>query len=257
MPKIHETAIVDPKSELADDVEVGPFSIIEADVQIGPGSKIHSHVLIAGGARIGTNCEVHHAAVISTVPQDLKFTGEKTTLEIGDNTVIREFCDLNRGTKDRGKTKLGKNCFIMAYTHLAHDCFIGDNVILANSVQMAGHVTVEDYVIIGGLVPIHQFVTIGKHAFIGGGYRIPQDVPPYILAAGEPLGYKGLNVVGLRRRGFPRETINALHSCYRLIYQAKLNRSQAIEAIRSELPLIPEVESVLNFIEKSERGIIR
>lgn len=257
MPKIHPSAIVDSKAELADDVEVGPFSIIEGDVQIGSGSKIHSHVLIANGTRIGDHCTIHHSAVLGTVPQDLKFKGEQTTLEIGDNTVIREFCDLNRGTLDRGKTMIGKDVFLMAYTHIAHDCFLGDNVILANSVQMAGHVTVENFVIIGGLVPIHQFVTIGQHSFIGGGYRVSQDVPPYILAAGEPLGYKGLNIVGLKRRGFSKETIHALHACYRLLYQSKMNKSQALQAIRSEVPSIAEVENVLKFIEASDRGIIR
>lgn len=257
MPKIHPTAIVDSKAELADNVEVGPYTIIEADVQIDSGSKIHSHVLIADGTRIGRNCSVHHSAAIGTVPQDLKFAEEKTTLEIGDNTVIREFCDLNRGTVDRGKTAIGQNVFLMAYTHIAHDCLLGDNVILANSVQMAGHVTVENYVIIGGLVPIHQFVTIGQHAFIGGGYRVSQDVPPYILAAGEPLGFKGLNIVGLKRRGFSKETIHALHAFYRLFYQSKMNRSQALQAIRSEVPLNAEVENVIKFIEGSDRGIIK
>jgi UDP-N-acetylglucosamine acyltransferase len=255
--KIHKTAIVDPRAELASDVEVGPFSIIEGDVHIGEGSKIYSHVLIADGARIGKQCVIHHSAAIATVPQDLKFAGEKTTLEIGDHTVIREFCDLNRGTTNRKKSVIGNHNFIMAYTHVAHDCFLGDNVILANGVQLAGHVTVEDYVIIGGLVPIHQFCSIGKHAFIGGGYRVPQDVPPYILAAGEPMGYKGLNVIGLRRRGFSSETIRALQSCYRLIYQSKLNRSQALQAVRQEVPDIPEVQAVIAFIEASERGIIR
>lgn len=257
MPKIHPTAIVDSKADLDNDVEVGPFTIIEGDVKIAAGSRIHSHVLVAGGARIGCNCAIHHGAVISTQPQDLKFRGEKTTLEIGDNTVIREYADLNRGTADRGKTLIGEGSFIMAYTHVAHDCFIGNYVILANGVQLAGHVTIEDYVILGGLVPVHQFCTIGQHAFIGGGYRVPQDVPPYILAAGEPLGYKGLNITGLKRRGFDKETIRALHTCYRLLYKSNMNRSQALKAIRSEVPSIPEIETVLKFVEKSERGIIR
>lgn len=257
MPKIHPTAIVDSKADLADDVEVGPFSIIEGDVQIDSGSQIHSHVLVAEGARIGRNCSVHHGAVLSTKPQDLKFKGEKTTLEIGDGTVIREYADLNRGTVDRGKTVVGRNSFLMAYTHVAHDCFIGDHVILANGVQLAGHVTIENHVILGGLVPVHQFCTIGQHSFVGGGYRVPQDVPPYILAAGEPLGYKGLNITGLKRRGFDKESIRALHRCYRLLYQSNMNRTQALKAIQSEVPSIPEIEIVLKFIEKSKRGIIR
>lgn len=257
MPKIHPTALVDKKAELADDVEVGSFSIVEGDVRIDSGSRIHSHVLVAEGARIGRNCMMHHGAVISTQPQDLKFEGEKTTLEIGDNTVIREYADLNRGTVDRGKTVIGQQVFIMAYSHVAHDCLIGNHVILANGVQLAGHVTVEDHVILGGLVPVHQFCTIGRHAFVGGGYRVAQDVPPYVLAAGEPLGFKGLNITGLKRRGFEKDAIRALHRLYRLLYQSKMNRSQALQAIQSEVPSIPEVKIVLDFIEKSERGIIR
>ena len=257
MPKLHPTAIVDSGAELADDVEVGPFSIIENNVEIGSGTSIHSHVLIAAGARIGRNCAIHHGAAVGTAPQDLKFKGEPTVLQIGDHTVIREFCDLNRGTVETGKTVIGQNVFLMAYTHVAHDCGVGDHVILANGVQLAGHVNLEEYVIVGGLTPIHQFCTIGAHAFIGGRCRVSQDVPPYILAAGDPLGYKGLNVVGLKRRGFEKSTLDALHTCYRLFYQSKLNRKQALDAIRSEIPSIPEVESVISFIERSERGIIR
>jgi len=257
LPNIHPTALVDKRAELAKDVIVGPFSIIEKDVEIGEGSRIDSHVFIASGARIGKNCHIHHGAAIATVPQDLKFSGEKTTLEIDDNTVIREFCDLNRGTKQRGKTRIGKDCFLMAYSHVAHDCWLGDHVILANVVQLAGHVTIEDWVILGGLVAVHQFCTIGQHAFIGGNFRAVQDVPPYILAAGEPLTYKGLNIVGLKRRGFPRETINMLQRCYRIIYQSKLNRTQALNKIRSEMEMIPEIERVVKFFERSERGVIR
>lgn len=257
MPNIHPSAIVDAKAELADDVTVGPFSIIEADVVVDAGTQIDSNVLMAAGARIGKNCRIHHGAVVGTIPQDLKFSGERTTLEIGDNTVIREFCDLNRGTEERGWTKIGKDSFLMAYVHVAHDCFVGDRVILANGVQLAGHVTIEDWVIVGGLTPIHQFCTIGQHAFVGGGYRVVQNVPPYILAAGEPLTYKGLNVVGLKRRGFSRDTLMALRKCFRYIYRAKLNTSQAIEAIQSEIPDLPEIRKVIDFIQDNERGIIR
>ncbi|NQT27404.1 acyl-ACP--UDP-N-acetylglucosamine O-acyltransferase [candidate division KSB1 bacterium] len=257
MPEIHSTAIVDSKAELAEDVKIGPFTIVEGDVVIESGTQIDAHVLVADGARIGKNCRFHQGAVVGSLPQDLKFGGEKTTLEIGDNTVIREYCDLNRGTKHRGKSAIGKNSFLMAYTHVAHDCLIGDNVILANAVQLAGHVTIEDWVIVGGMVPIHQFCTIGQHAFVGGAYRVVQDIPPYILAAGEPLTYKGLNRVGLKRRGFSKEAIKALYKLYRLLYRAKLNKSQALEIIRSEVPDLPEVKTVLDFIEHSERGIIR
>jgi len=254
---IHPTAIVHPKARLGDGVTVGPFSVIEENVEIGENTRIDSHVLIANGARIGKNCHLHHGAVISTIPQDLKFAGEETFLEIGDNTIVREYCDLNRGTKERGKSVIGANCLLMAYVHVAHDCIVGNNVILANGVQLAGHVTIEDFVTIGGMVPVHQFCRIGKHAFVGGGFRVVQDVPPYILAAGEPLAYKGLNIIGLRRRGFPQETIALLRKCYRFLYQAKLNTSQAVEKIRSELEPTPEIQAILEFIEKSERGFIR
>jgi UDP-N-acetylglucosamine acyltransferase len=248
---------VDSKARIAEDVAIGPYSIIQGDVEIDKGTHIHSHVLIADGARIGKNCQVHHGSAISTLPQDLKFAGEETTLEIEDNTIIREFCDLNRGTQHRGKSKIGKNCFLMAYTHVAHDCFLGDKVILANGVQLAGHVTIEDWVTVGGLVPVHQFCMIGKHSFIGGGFRVVQDIPPYILAAGEPLAFKGLNIIGLKRREFSQETISQLRKCYRLLYQAKLNTSQALVRIRAEVNIGAEVQIVLDFIEKSERGIIR
>jgi len=255
--QVHPTALVDPKAKLADGVSIGPFSIIEADVEIGEGTCIHSHVLVADGARIGRQCQVHHGSVVSSVPQDLKFTGEATLLEIGDHTVIREFCDLNRGTRERGKSSIGSHSLMMAYAHVGHDCFIGEKVILANGVQLAGHVTIEERVSVGGMVPVHQFCSIGQHAFIGGGFRVVQDVPPFILAAGEPLTYKGLNIVGLRRRNFSQETIAALRKCYRFIYQSKLNTSQAIEKISTEMEPTAEIRAVLEFIQKSERGVIR
>jgi UDP-N-acetylglucosamine acyltransferase len=257
LSSIHPTAIVDPKARVGSDVRIGPYSIVEGDVEIGDHTQIQSHVLLADGARIGKNCQIFHGAVLSTLPQDLKFAGEETTLEIGENTVIREFCDLNRGTRHRGKSKIGKNSFLMAYSHVAHDCFIGERVILANGVQLAGHVTVEDWVTIGGLVPVHQFCTIGQHSFIGGGFRVVQDVPPYILAAGEPLAFKGLNIIGLKRRNFTPETILQLRKCYRFLYQSKLNTSQALERIQAEVEMVPEVKSVLEFIQKTERGFIR
>ena len=256
MSNIHPTAIVDGNAQLADNVIVGPYSLIEGNVIVGDATRIDSHVLIANGARIGENCQIHHGAVVSTIPQDLKFSGEESVLEIGDHTIIREYCDLNRGTQDRERTKVGSHCLIMAYTHVAHDCLIGDHVILANGVQLAGHVTIEDWVIIGGLVPIHQFCTIGQHVFIGGGFRAVQDVPPFILGAGEPLKYKGLNSVGLKRRGYSDHTIRLLRKCYRYIYRSNLNMSQALKKIESEIEMIPEVEAVCEFIRKSQRGII-
>jgi len=256
LPQIHATAIIDPAAKLADGVTIGPFSIIKGDVEIGSGTAVHSHVLIDDGARIGSNCVIHHGAAVSTPPQDLKFGDEKTTLEIGDNTVVREFCDLNRGTDHRGKSTIGKDCLLMAYSHVAHDCIVGDNVIMANGVQLAGHVTIENWVILGGLVAVHQFCRIGQHSLVGGIYRAVQDVPPYILTAGDPLAYKGLNSIGLKRRGFDKEAINNLRKCYKLIYRSNLNMSQALEAIKSEITNSPEVDNVRQFIEKSERGLI-
>lgn len=257
MSDIHPSAIIDKKAELANDVTVGPFTIIDGDVTIDSGCRIDSHVYISNGARIGKNCHIHHGSVIATVPQDIKFGNEKTLLEIGDNTEIREYTTLNRGTLHRGKSTVGKNCFLMAYTHVAHDCIVGDNCILANGVQMAGHVVIEDWVIIGGLTPIHQFCRIGQHAFIGGGLRVTKDVPPYILAADDPLSYKGINIVGLRRRGFKPDTIKNLQRCYRYLYRSHLNTSQAVEKIKSNFNDIPEIKIILEFIEKSERGIIK
>lgn len=257
MPQIHQTAIIDPKAEIADNVSIGPFTIVKGNVTIDEGTEIHAHALIDNGARIGKNCKIHHGAVISSIPQDLKFEGEETTLEIGDHTEIREYCDLNRGTKDHWKTTIGSNCFLMAYSHVAHDCTIGDRVILANAVQIAGHVTIEDWVILGGMVPVHQFVKIGKHVIIGGGYRVVQDVPPFIMAAGDPIAYKGINLVGLKRRGFSLETTNALKKFYRILFRSKLNLSQAMQKIQDEMEVIPEIQDALDFIHKSERGIIR
>jgi UDP-N-acetylglucosamine acyltransferase len=255
--KIHKTAIVSGKAEIGNNVEIGPYSIIEDDVIIHDNTQISSNVLIASGTRLDKNCKIFHGAVLGTIPQDLKFAGEKTTLEIGSNTVIREYATLNRGTVDHWKTVIGSNCFIMAYAHIAHDCCIGDHVIIANAVNMAGHITIEDYVGIGGMVPIHQFVRIGKHSFIGGGYRIPKDVPPYILAAGEPLHYGGLNLVGLNRRGIKKEVQAALKKAYRLFYRSNLNVNDALNHIEDEIEPFDEIKHLVSFIKQSERGIIR
>jgi UDP-N-acetylglucosamine acyltransferase len=199
---------------------------------------------------------VFTGAVLGTIPQDLKFGGEETTLEIGERTTIREYATLNRGTKDRWKTTIGSDCLLMAYSHVAHDCAIGNHCILANAVNLAGHVVIEDWASIGGMVAVHQFVHIGQHCFIGGAYRVTKDVPPYILAVGEPMTYGGLNSVGLSRRGFSEQAIAALKRAYKLLYKSKLNVRQAIKRIREESELTPEVQNVLAFIEKSERGII-
>jgi len=254
---IHPTAIVDPKAELGKDISIGPYTIINVGALIGDNVQIGSNVLIDSGTIIGKNCRIHHGAVLGTPPQDLKFGGEKTFLEIGENTVIREYATINRGTKYRGKVTVGSNCFIMIYAHIAHDCIVGNNVILANSVNLAGHIVIEDYAIIGGVVPVHQFTRIGAHSIIGGGFRVPKDVPPYILAGGYPLRYMGLNVIGLRRRNFPENTLLTLRKACRILFQSKYNTSQAVEKIKSEIEPIPEIKHLLEFIEKSERGIIK
>lgn len=254
--KIHPTAIIDSGAELMEDVEVGPYTVIEADVRIGAGSIIGSHVLLASGARLGRHVTVFKGAVIATPPQDLKFKGEPSTVEIGNNTIVREFATLHRGTSATGRTTIGANCFLMAYSHVAHDCVLEDKVIMANSVNLAGHVHLEEQVTIGGIVPVHQFVRIGRHSFIAGGTRVAKDVPPYILAANEPLKFAGLNHVGLKRRGFSPETLAALKHAYQLIYNSDLNISQALTRIREEMELTPEIRHVIEFIESSERGII-
>lgn len=257
MAKIHPTAIVDPKAELAENVEIGPFSIIEGDVMIDDGSRIQSHSLIASGTRLGKNIFVGKGAVLGTPPQDLKFKNEKTFLEVGDNTVIREFATLNRGTSYSYKTIVGKNCFLMAYIHIAHDCIIGNNVILSNAVNMAGHVIIEDYVSIGGLSAIHQFVRLGQHCFAGGGLKISKDVPPYVLSMGEPIRYGGTNYVGLSRRGFSEDVILEIKRAYKLIYKSELTVSDAIKEIEEKLKPLPEIKIIVEFVKKSERGIIR
>lgn len=257
MTNIHPTAIVDPEAELAEDVSIGPYSIVNGGVKIDGKTKIGPHVLIDSGTIIGKNCKIHKGAILGTPPQDLKFGGEKTYLRIGDNTIIREYATLNRGTEWRGETVIGKNCFIMIYAHVAHDCLIGDHVILANSVNLAGHIEIGDYVIIGGVVPVHQFVKIGSHSIIGGGFRVQKDVCPFMMVAGYPLKTVGLNLVGLKRRGFSEKSIDILRQVYKIVFRSKLNTSQAVEKIKSEIELIPEVKEILDFIQKSERGIIK
>ncbi|MCL5020569.1 MAG: acyl-ACP--UDP-N-acetylglucosamine O-acyltransferase [Bacteroidetes bacterium] len=254
---IDPKAIVSPKACLGSDVQIGPFTVVEDDVVIGDGCKIGASAYIANGARIGKNCTVHHGAVISNAPQDLKYAGERTILEVGDNTVIREYCTLHRGTAETGKTTIGSDCLLMANVHVAHDCVVGDHCILANVASFAGHVTVGDWVTVGGLTPVHQFVKIGCHAMIGGGLRVPQDVPPYALAGREPLRFEGVNVIGLRRRGFSREQIESIQKVYRILYSSGLMFSEAVKKIESELPPSPEASIISEFVKASSRGIIR
>jgi UDP-N-acetylglucosamine acyltransferase len=258
MTTIDPRAVVSPQAVLGDNVTVGPFTIIEPEAVVGDGTTIGGNALIGTGARIGRDCRIHHGAVVGHEPQDLKYRGEKTTCEVGDRTVIREYAALHRGTGEGGRTTVGSDCFLMGYVHIAHDCVVGNKVIMANAAMLAGHCTVEDFVIIGGITPVHQFVRIGRHAMIGGGLRVPKDVPPYVLAGQEPLIYQGLNSVGLRRRGFSPEAIAALDRAFVLLYQSKLNVSQAVERIRDDatLAVVPEVRHLLDFIAGSARGII-
>ncbi len=249
-------AVIDPSAKLGKEVSVGPFAIIEGDVVIGDGTHIHANAQIKQFSRIGKNSKIFAGSIIGEIPQDLKYSGEDTELIIGDNTTVREFCTLNRGTSDSGKTVIGSNCLLMAYVHIAHDCIVGNNTILANGVQLGGHVEIGNHVTIGGMTPVHQFCKVGDYAFVGGGYRIVQDVPPFIMAMGEPLRFSGLNSVGLRRKNFSAETRTALKRAYKLIYQSDLNRSQAVEKIESDLNSMPEMKTVLSFIELSSRGLI-
>jgi len=256
MIKIHPTAIVSPKAIIGEGTEILPYSIIYDDVIIGDNCIIGSHSSIYNGARIGNRVKIFQGASVSNDPQDLKYANEPATFEIGDDTVIREFVTLHKGTKETGKSSVGKNCLLMAYAHVAHDCSVGNNVIIANSCQIGGHVKIEDSVIIGGATPVHQFSHIGQHSMIGGGFRVTQDVPPYILAAGYPLKYTGLNIIGLRRRGFSNETITALKQAYNYIFNARLNLAQAKHKISEEFADNKYGQNVMTFIEESKRGIL-
>ncbi len=257
MTSIHPTAVVDPAAELGEDAEVGPYTVIGPDVVIGDRTQIGAHAHIQGPTKIGADCRISSSTAIGFPPQDLKYKGEKTSLEVGDRNVIREFVTLNRGTAASGVTKIGGGNLLMAYVHVAHDCAIGDGNVLANAVTLAGHVTIEDHTVIGGLVPIHQFVRIGSYAFIGGASRVTKDVPPYTKAAGEPLRLYGLNTVGLKRHNFDDETLAVLRNAHRLLCRSGLNTTQALERIASELPAIPEVQHLLRFIGETERGIVK
>ena len=250
-------AYVHPDATIADNVIIEPFATIYQDVTIGEGTKIGSNVSIMPGVRIGKNCQIFPGAVIGAVPQDLKFKGEYSTVEIGDNTTIREFVTINRGTSAKGKTVVGSNCLLMAYVHVAHDCIVGNNVILVNNTQLAGEVIVDDYAILGGMVAVHQFVRVGSHVMISGGSLVRKDVPPFIKAGREPLSYVGINSIGLRRRNFSNEKIREVQEIYRYIYQKGLNISQAVEIIEAEMPASTERDEVLLFIKDSKRGIIR
>ncbi len=253
---IHRTALVDPTAHLGHDVSVGAYTIVGPRVTLGDRCVLAAHVVIERNAKLGTGVKVGYGTVIGNDPQDLKYEGAETWVEIGDGTVLREYCTINRGTAATGKTTVGERCFLMSYVHVAHDCAIGNDVIIANAVQMAGHVTVEDRAIISGLIGIHQFVRIGTFAFVGGGSRVNQDVPPYTKAVGNPVHLYGLNSVGLQRAGFAPEVKLALKRAYRLLFNSDLTVSQGIARVRSELPSVPEIEHFLRFIEGSQRGVL-
>ena len=254
---IHPHTYIHPNAKLAENVKVDPFTVIHQDVIIGEGTWIGSNVTIMEGVHIGKNCRIFPGAVLGAIPQDLKFKGEQTTVEIGDNTTIREFVTIHRGTRDRWKTTVGNNCLIMAYSHIAHDCSVGNHCIMSNNSQMAGHVIMADYAWVAGFTAIHQFVKIGQHAFIAGGSLVRKDVPPYIKAVRNPLSYGGVNSVGLKRRGFSLDKINQILDIYRIIYNKGFNTSKALEFIEEEMAASDERDEIIGFIRDSERGIIK
>ncbi len=253
---IDSLAVVSPKAKLGENVRVSAFAVIEDDVTVGDGTWIGSHAVVATGTHLGKECKIFPSASVGNAPQDLKYKGEPTKLEIGDRCVVREFVTLNRATVETGTTIIGNDCLFMANSHVGHDCRVGNKVILANSVALGGHVHIGDWTIIGGLTPVHQFCHVGEHTMIGGGFRVVKDVPPFILAAQEPLVFAGLNTVGLRRRGFDAKTLELLEKTFMLIYRSGLNVSQAVARIKEEVEPVPEVVRVLEFIAQSKRGIL-
>ncbi len=248
---------IHPEAIIAPDVVIDPFVYIDKNVVIGEGCHIFSHATILSGSRIGKNCRIFHGAVLGGIPQDLKFKGEDTLLEIGDNNTIREFVTLNRGTASKGKTTIGNNCLIMAYCHVAHDCELGNNVIISNTTNLAGEVVVDDFAIISGGVLVHQFTHIGMHCMVQGGSKVGKDVPPYAMAGREPIGFCGINSVGLRRRNFSDEQIHTIQDVYRYIYMSGRNVSDALKLIREEMPASAERDTILDFVENAPRGIIK
>jgi UDP-N-acetylglucosamine acyltransferase len=248
---------VHPQSKIADNVVIEPFVTIHKNVEIGRGTWIGSNVTIMEGARIGKNCRIFPGAVISAIPQDLKFDGEDTTVVIGDGCTIRECATINRGTKANGKTVIGKNSLIMAYCHVAHDCIIGEHVILANATTLAGHITIGDYAIIGGMSAVHQFVRIGSHAILSGGSLALKDVPPYAKTARYPLSYSGVNSVGMKRRGFSVEKIREIQEIFRVIFLKHYNVTQALSYLEAEFDVTDERDEIIQFVRDSKRGIMK
>jgi UDP-N-acetylglucosamine acyltransferase len=255
---IDSRAVIDPKAELASDVEVGPFAVIGPDVVIGEGSWIGPHVVINGPTRIGRENKIYQFASVGEIPQDKKYGGEPTLLEIGDRNVIREFCSINRGTvQGGGATRIGNDNWIMAYVHIAHDCQIGDHTIFANNASLAGHVTIGDYVILGGFSQVHQFCTLGAHCFTAFGSGIAKDVPPYVMVSGHPAAPHGLNAEGLKRRGFSKDTLTRLRRAYKTLYRANLTLKEAVAQLKKQVTECPELDLMVSFLERSTRGIVR
>jgi UDP-N-acetylglucosamine acyltransferase len=252
---IHPTAMVDPQAEIGMGVRIGPYAIVGPQVTVGDRCGIGPRVTLQQNVRLAEGVTVGDGSILGGDPQDLKYDGEETWVEIGPGTIIREYSTINRATAATYKTTVGARCFIMTYVHLAHDCHVGDDVVIANATQCAGHVTIHDRAILSGLNAVHQFVTIGTYAFVGGGSRVNQDIPPYVKAVGNPMELYGLNSIGLQRAGFPGDTIAALKRAYRLFFNSDLNLSQALERARADLPPLPEVERFLAFVESSERGV--
>lgn len=254
---IHQLTNIHPNAKIGKDTKIDAFTTIEEDVVIGEGCWIASNVTIMNGARIGNNVKIFPGAVISAVPQDLKYRGENTTAIVGDNTIIRECVTINRGTVAAMKSEVGKNCLLMAYVHIAHDCIVGNNCILANCATLAGHINIDDYAIIGGMSAVHQFVNIGSHVMISGGSLVRKDVPPFVKAAREPLSYVGINSIGLTRRGFSPESISQIHNTYRILFQQNKNIARGVAQVKELIAPSKERDEILAFIEKSERGIMK
>jgi UDP-N-acetylglucosamine acyltransferase len=256
MNGIHPTALVSPDARIGAGVTIGAFAIVGENCTIGDGSVVAARATLERNVTLGEQVKVGSGSILGGDPQDLKFKGEPTVVEIGDNTTIREFATINRGTAQSFKTTVGRNCLIMSYVHLAHDCHVGDGVILSNGVQLAGHVTVEDKVTMSGLSAVHQFARIGRFAFVGGMSRVSKDVPPFIKAVGNPIKLYGLNSVGLQRNGFSEDVMRELKRAYRLFFRSELNISQALEKARTELQQYPEVEALIRFVDESGRGVV-
>ncbi|MBD3421485.1 MAG: acyl-ACP--UDP-N-acetylglucosamine O-acyltransferase [Chitinivibrionales bacterium] len=254
---IHATAIVNPQARIGDKVTIGPYAVVEDDTVIGNETEIGSHAYIGSGVRIGAQCRIFNGASVGTIPQDLKFGGEKTTLEIGDGTTVREFCTLNRGTNASGSTSIGSGCLLMAYVHIAHDCHLGNNVIIANNMAMAGHVTIGSNVTIGGVCSIHQFVKVGDYSFIGANSYLTMDVAPFALTAGDPTRLMGINKVGLQRKGFSDDRRDAIKRAYKTLFRSSLSLVGAQQKLLENFPQNADIALIVDFIQNSQRGLMR